>query len=74
MRYLMIYGNFDAVVNSYEEGYDLLISTFGYYDGHEVFFEEYDENEDEFQRTLRGSFSSARPWPGRAAFGLRQMH
>ena len=43
MKYLMFYNDFDG---SYDEGYELLIDRYGCFDGHEVFFEEYDEEED----------------------------
>lgn len=36
--YIMFYENFDANVNTFEEGYELLIQRFGYYDPSEVFF------------------------------------
>ena len=46
MKYIMFYNDFDAVVGSYDEGYELLIDRYGCFDGHEVFFEEYSEEED----------------------------
>lgn len=38
----MFYKGFEAIVNSYEEGEEILINKFGFYDHDEVFFEEED--------------------------------
>ncbi len=43
MKYRMFYGNFEAVVESYEEAEQILAETFGYYDHDEVFLEEEEE-------------------------------
>ena len=39
----MFYNGFEAMVNTYEEGYTLVAERFGYYDAAEVFFEEEEE-------------------------------
>ena len=36
----LYYGNFDAVVNSYEEAEELLTAKFGFWNPDEVFLEE----------------------------------
>ena len=38
--YIVFYEGFDALVSSYEEGYQLVAERFGFYDAAEVFFEE----------------------------------
>lgn len=45
MKYILFYEDFDAVVDSYDEGYTLVAERYGCYDAAEVFFEEYIEDE-----------------------------
>ena len=44
-KYIVMYNNFDAIVNSYEEAERALTGHFGQWDSDYVLFEEYEEEE-----------------------------